>query len=270
MQNIINFDNYEKFRITSKFEMLKYLKQVQEEHVSLSLVFIKNDLNIYETKTMIFISTQDEIEAEILSVDLKRIEKQYGIKELLIQARFELDGVQYLVEFNDVSLKSVENNKFSSILLNNIKNFIRIQRREYFRVSVPKDEELYLSFKLFNKENKRNVFYNKIKIIDLSMGGLSLYFEYPKTEDINMLLNVGDILENVTLELPQITSFLQNEYTLNLEVRNIKNKKSTKMDMNAYSIGLKFVKLNGAFDRHLMILSNNYARKKHLHNYKDK
>ena len=39
-------DNYEKFRITSKFEMLKYLKQVQEEHVSLSLVFIKNDQNI--------------------------------------------------------------------------------------------------------------------------------------------------------------------------------------------------------------------------------
>ena len=116
MQNIINFDFYEKFRITSKFEMLKYLKQVQEEHVSLSLVFIKNDLNIYETKTMIFISTQDEIEAEILSVDLKRIEKQYGIKELLIQARFELDGVQYLVEFNEVSVKSVENNKFSSIL----------------------------------------------------------------------------------------------------------------------------------------------------------
>ena len=85
MQNIINFDNYEKFRITSKFEMLKYLKQVQEEHVSLSLVFIKNDLNIYETKTMIFISAQDEIEAEILSVDLKSIEKQYGIKELLIR-----------------------------------------------------------------------------------------------------------------------------------------------------------------------------------------
>ena len=66
MQNIINFDNYEKFRITSKFEMLKYLKQVQEEHVSLSLVFIKNDQNIYETKTMLFISTKDEIEAEIL------------------------------------------------------------------------------------------------------------------------------------------------------------------------------------------------------------
>ena len=39
------------------------------------------------------------------------------------------------------------------------------------------------------------------------MGGLSLYFEYPKTEDINMLLNVGDILENVTLRITSNNKF---------------------------------------------------------------
>lgn len=187
----------------------------------------------------------------ILAVDSDNLIFDYGpdpaLNQQLLQAKkiccvSHLNSVHFQFDLNVISKIDFEGKP--AFKTNTPKQIIRLQRRDSYRLSIPLSTPLSCIIPVDNGEAE-------ISIADISLGGIGLLGYFP---DIS--LNVGNILKNCRIELPQI-----GVITSDIEVC-ISNEQLLKNGIKTLRSGCRFLNLSGTGQTLLQRYINQVERKR--------
>ncbi|MBM5572794.1 MULTISPECIES: flagellar brake protein [Deefgea] len=153
-----------------------------------------------------------------------------------------LNSVHYQFDLN--TIHTIEYKNKPAFLASIPQQILRLQRRDFFRLSVPLSTPLSCLIPLGDEQAE-------ISIADISLGGLGLLGYFP---DIS--LNVGNILKNCRIELPQI-----GVITSDIEVCT-STEQLLKNGIRTLRSGCRFLNLSGTGQTLLQRYINQVERKR--------
>lgn len=190
----------EKYRVHSATEILRVLRDLIKSH---------------ELITAYFNGGRDFILSAVLDVDMehKRLVLDYGPDERLNQRLLEATRVvfatrhhQVRVQFNAETVIPAQYHGGKAFVIALPDSIIRLQRREYYRLSTPVGQRLNLSLPGHGGERIH------AHIIDISLGGLGI-IEPPEGAVLHW--EPGTIIKGCHIELPE-----EGGIEVDIEIRN--------------------------------------------------
>ena len=227
---LLSEDEDNRFTIRSKGEILSLLKGIVQENSRTALYY--DEGNDFILTTMLNVSEQGIwLEVGPSTSSNQRI---LSSKKIIFIGSYHQVKLQFVANH----IESATLDSYSAFLIPFPNKLLRIQRREYFRLTTPVANPLKciipLTLSNINDESGASVSKRELTIMDISGGGVALVCEVHDT-----ILLPGNSYENCQIQLPGIGSIsatvkVQNSFEITL--RNGKRSKRA---------GCEFTKLSG-------------------------
>ena len=221
---ILSDDEYSRFLLHNKNEMLPVLKGLYEHVAQI---------------TMFFNEGRDMVLTSLVSYDENGMVLDFGPSNDLNRRALEAERLFCITQLDKVKIQfllrgvdRVEIEGRPAFRAKLPENMLRLQRREYFRLTLPITRPLKMVAPMIQADGiKRNM---DVEVGDISGGGLAIV-NLPKT----IPLESGLMVEGCRLDLPEV-----GLVTANLKVCSIMETK-TRSGANLQRAGCEFVKLPG-------------------------
>lgn len=221
---ILSDDEYSKFLLHYKNEMFPVLKGL---------------IDRVSQVTMFFNEGRDMVITSIVSYDDNSMVLDFGPSSELNRKALEADRLFCVSQLDKVKIQfllrgltRIEDNGRPAFKAALPESMLRLQRREYFRLSLPITRPLRMQLPMVQEDGSRAIM--NIEVGDLSGGGLAIV-NLPDT----FKLEPGMEFESCRLELPEV-----GEITAKLRVCSLMETK-TRSGNTLHRAGCEFIKLPG-------------------------
>lgn len=219
--------NVEEFTITSKTEIVFYLRQLINDGERISITFSEGRetfltvlLALDEDKNLLVFDWGGSEDANKLFLKSPRnffVATPQGVRNQFITG----------------PAREVVHNKRKAFAVALPDKYVRLQRREYFRLSLPITRRLPCSF-----TDQQNRAWD-VPIVDISLGGVGLEVTAPEAP-----FQIGDIL-------PAAKINMEGFGVLGADLKVHFLGENHRVDKKIWRIGCSFVKLSGAQENHI-------------------
>lgn len=221
---LLSDDEYSKFLLHHKNEMFPVLKGLIER---------------VSQVTMFFNEGRDMVITSIVSYDDNSMVLDFGPSSELNRKALEADRLFCVSQLDKVKIQfllrgvtRIEDNGRPAFKATLPESMLRLQRREYFRLSLPITRPLRMQFPRIQEDGSRAI--TNVEVGDLSGGGLAMV-NLPESFKIEP----GMEFENCRLELPEV-----GEITAKVRVCSLMETK-TRSGVVSHRAGCEFIKLPG-------------------------
>jgi len=222
---LLELEEDDRYQVYSHAEIVAILRAVEESGGPITITFNQGKDSIFTTLLQV------NPESDELILD-------YGPDELYNRRLMTIDTVTIITEHNQVKILFRSQRPETRIYdgspafcVQIPKTLIRLQRREFFRMSMPMGDAIKSHLSLSTGKSAAKV---EVQVLDISCGGVALAADgqLPGVE-------VGKIYKGLQIELPEIGTI-----TADVEIRNI----SQQPTRNSFvkRIGCQFVNLPNA------------------------
>lgn len=219
--------NVEEFTITSKREIVFYLRQLINDGERISVTFNEGK----ETFLTVLLDLDEEKNLLVLDWGGSEDANQLFLKSARNLFVATPQGVRN--QFITGPAKEVVHNKRKAFAVTVPDRYVRLQRREYFRLSLPITRRLPCTFT--DKQGRAW----EVPVVDISLGGVGLEVA---AQDVPF--QIGDILPAAKVNMEGF-----GVLGTDLAVRFVGE--NHRVDKKVWRIGCSFVKLSGAQENHI-------------------
>lgn len=190
-----------------------------------------------ELTTIYFGNTRDFVLTSVIGADSEndRVYLDYGADEDANRRLLSADRLQFIanhnrvrVQFSSDRIEIAEYEDGPAFVIPFPDSMVRIQRREFYRLSTPIGAPLACRFVLDGQEIQATV-------VDISLGGIGLL---EPGQAIELKVNPGDIIEDCTIDLPE-----EGLIETAIEVRN-SFEVVNRAGHEQHRVGCRFLSLN--------------------------
>lgn len=190
------------YEVSSKREILSYLKSIKNHNELVSITTSSSSDTLLTS--ILYISDDPDFVVILDGAKTQRENERFSSADEINFAA-SLDHIK--IRFSVSAMRMCTYDEKPAFLIGCPEHFVRLQRREYYRITTPVTHPVLCHIPIVRADGKRETI--TLPILNISCGGVSLKDEFKQLID-----SIGNIYENCILEIND------QRITVDLEVRN--------------------------------------------------
>lgn len=190
------------YEVHSKREILSYLKSIKNHNELVSLTVAESSDTLLTS--ILYVSEDDDMTIVLDGAKTSRENERISASGEVTFSAY-LDHIKII--FNSDNVQQCTYDDRPAFLIGKPTKFVRLQRREYYRISTPVTHPVLCHIPYTGADGKKTTL--SLTLLDISCGGVAL-----RDEDKVLNNTLGTLYENCRLEMQGTV------ITVSLEVRN--------------------------------------------------